>query len=83
MVLIPLRSVQQRSLEEVVIKYIGEKNYQELQKSAGNRCLIILEGFDEISLNHQQNDPFLLSLIKECTVFEKATILITSRPHGL
>ena len=82
MVLIPLRSVQQRSLEEVVIKYIGEKNYQELQKSAGNRCLIILEGFDEISLNHQQNDPFLLSLIKECTVFEKATILITSRPHA-
>ena len=80
--LIPLRSVQQRSLEEVVMRYIGEDNYQQLKKSAGNRCLIILEGFDEITIKHRQSDPFLLYLIKECTILEEATILITSRPHA-
>ena len=80
--LIPLRSVQQRSLEEVVMRHIGEDNYQQLKKSAGSRCLIILEGFDEITINRRQNDSFLLRLIKECTVLEEATILITSRPHA-
>ena len=80
-VLIPLRSVQQRSLEEVIVEHIGEENYQQMKKSAGSRCLIILEGFDELAINCQQSDPFLLHLIKECTVLEEATILITSRPH--
>ena len=81
-VLIPLRSVQQRSLEEVIVEHIGEENYQQMKKSAGSRCLIILEGFDELALNRRQSDPFLLRLIKECTVLEEATILITSRPHA-
>ena len=81
-ILIPLRSVQQRSLEEVIVEHIGEENYQQLKKSAGNRCLIILEGLDEMSINCRQSDSFLLRLIKECTVLEEATILITSRPHA-
>ena len=80
--LIPLRSVQQRSLEEAVMKYIGEENYQQMMKSAGQRCLIILEGLDEITMNRRQSDPFLFRLIKECTILEEATILITSRPHA-
>ena len=80
-VLIPLRSVQQRSLEEVIVEHIGEENYQQLKKSAGSRCLIILEGLDEMAINCRQSDSFLLRLIKECTVLEEATILITSRPH--
>ena len=80
--LIPLRAVQQRSLEEVLMRHIGEDNYQQLMKSAGNRCLIILEGFDEIMINRRQSDPFLLRLIIECTILEEATILITSRPHA-
>ena len=80
-VLIPLRSVQQRSLEEVIVEHIGEENYQQMKKSAGSRCLIILEGFDELAIDRRQSDPFLLCLIKECTVLEEATILITSRPH--
>ena len=80
--LIPLRSVQQRSLEDTIMKYIGEENYQQMMRSAGNRCLIILEGFDEITVNRRQSDPFLFHLIKECTVLEEATILITSRPHA-
>ena len=82
MVLIPLRSVQQRSLEEVIVKHIGEENYQQMKKLAGSRCLIILEGFDELAIDHRQSDPFLLCLIKEYTVLEEATILITSRPHA-
>ena len=81
-VLIPLRSVQQRSLEEVIVEHIGEENYQQMKKSAGSRCLIILEGFDELAINRRQNDPFLLRLIKECTVLEEAIVLITSRPHA-
>ena len=81
-VLIPLRSVQQKSLEEVIVEYIGEENYQQAKKSAGSRCLIILEGFDELAIDHRQSDPFLLRLIRKCTVLEEATILITSRPHA-
>ena len=79
--LIPLRSVQQRSLEDIITKHIGEENYQQMKKLAGSRCLIILEGLDELAINCRQNDPFLLCL-KECTVLEEATILITSRPHA-
>ena len=81
-VLIPLRSVQHKHFEEVIVKYIGEENYQQMKKSAGSRCLIILEGFDELAIDRRQSDPFLLCLIKECTVLEEATILITSRPHA-
>ena len=81
-VLIPLRLVQQRSLEEVVVEHIGEDNYQQMMKSAGSKCLIILEGFDELAIHRRQSDPFLLRLIKECTILEEATILITSRPHA-
>ena len=82
MALIPLRSVQQRSLEDTIMKYIGEENYQQMMKLAGRRCLLILEGLDEFTIDRRQSDPFLFSLIKECTIFEEATILITSRPHA-
>ena len=81
-VLIPLRSVGQMLFEEVIVEHIGEENYQQMKKSAGSRCLIILEGFDELAMDHRQNDPFLLCLIKKCTILEEATILITSRPHA-
>ena len=81
-VLIPLRSVQQMPFEEVIVEHIGEENYQQMKKSAGSRCLIIFEGFDELAIDRRQSDPFLLCLIKKCTVLEEATILITSRPHA-
>ena len=81
-ILIPLRSLQQRSLKHVIIKQIGEENYQLLEKSAGRRCLIILEGLDEMSVNHQKNDPFLTSLVKECNELQEARIIITARPHA-
>ena len=81
-ILIPMMTIQQRSLEEAMIKYTGEENYYQLKKSAGNRCLIILEGLDELAVNRQKTDPFLLCLIKECTVLEEAIVLITSRPQA-
>ena len=80
--LIPMRCVQQRSVEQVMIEFIGEEAYQQLKKSAGNRCLIILEGLDEMSVDHQKSDHFFINLIKYCAVLEKSTILITSRPHA-
>ena len=79
--MIPLRSVQQRSLDKVVIEHIGEENYQQMKKSAGSRCLIILEGLDEMSVDRRQNDPFLICIIS-CTVLEEAIVIITSRPHA-
>ena len=81
-VLIPLRSVQQRSIKDMIKEEIGKNNYQELKKSAGSRCLIILEGFDELAVSCRQNDPFLIRLIEKCNKLEEATILITSRPHA-
>ena len=81
-VLIPMRCVQQQSLEEVFLEFIEEEAYQQLKKSAGSRCLIILEGLDEIAADHQKSDRFFIRLIRDCTVLEKSTILITSRPHA-
>ena len=77
-----MRCVQQRSVEQVMIEFIGEEDYQQLKKSAGNRCLIILEGLDEMAANRQMSDQFFVNLIKYCAVLEKSTILITSRPHA-
>ena len=65
-----------------MIEHIGDENYQLLKKSAGSRCLIILEGFDEMAVDHRQSDPFLTRLIKDCTLLEEATIMMTSRPHA-
>ena len=81
-VLIPLRCVQQKSLEEVMIEYIGEEVYQQFKKSAGSRCLIILEGLDEMAADRQKSDQFFIRLIKDWTVLEEATVMITSRPHA-
>jgi len=81
-VLIPMRCVQQKSLEEVIIEYIEEEAYQQLKKSAGSRCLIILEGIDEMAADRQKSDRFFIRLIKDCAVLEEATIVITSRPHA-
>ena len=81
-ILIPLRSVQERSLEEVMIQHVGEEDYPKLKESAGSRCLIILEGLDEMAVNRRQSDVSLKRLIEENTLLEEAKILITSRPHA-
>ncbi|XP_065901640.1 protein NLRC3-like isoform X3 [Dysidea avara] len=80
-ILIPLRSVQQRSIEKEIKEHIGEEMYKQVKKSAGSRCLLILEGLDEMAAERRKRDPFLAQVIK-CTLLEKATIMITSRPHA-
>ena len=80
-ILISLRLLQ-CSLKDTIETQIGEENYQLLEKSAGKRCLIILEGFDEMAVDHRQNDPFLICLVKKSNTFQEARILITSRPHA-
>ena len=81
-ILIPMRSVQQRSLEEVLMERVGEENYLQLKNETGSGCLIILEGFDEMAVSHRKSDRFLIRLIEDCTVLEEATVVITSRPHA-
>ena len=83
-ILIRLRAVQERTLQQVMIDAIGsEAAYDELlTKCHGNRCLIILEGLDEISADWQQNDTMFCKLVKTTTFLSHANILVTSRPHA-
>ena len=67
-----------------MIDAIGsEAAYDELlTKCHGNRCLIILEGLDEISAHWQKNDTMFCQLVKTTTFLSHANILVTSRPHA-
>ena len=80
-ILIPIRAVQQKSLKLVMVEHVGSlEAYQELESSLGAGCLIILEGLDEMAVK-VLNDPFFNSVVEENTLFEEATVMITSRPH--
>ena len=82
-ILITLRTVQQRSLEDVVIKLIGGKAYQLLKEMLGAKCLMILEGLDEMTAEQRQNDSLLMELINDVPIeFVNAKIVITSRPNA-
>ena len=85
-ILIRLRVVQQRTLQQVMIDTVGSKEaYDELvTKSHGNRCLIILEGLDEISSHWWQNDMIFCQLVEDTisNSLSHANILVTSRPHA-
>ena len=80
-IMLLLRSIQKQSTEQVFEELIGEDAFQELKKSRGTKCLIILEGLDEITLQRQQNDEFLTELIHS-RLFQYSTIVVTSRPHA-
>ena len=80
--LIPMRCVQQRPLQEVMIEYLRREVYEQVESIGGSRCLIILEGLDEMESKRQKSDRFFIGLVKECTVLEEATVMITSRPHA-
>ena len=82
-ILIQLRTVQERALKQVMIEAVGsEAAYDELlTKSHGERCLIILEGLDEISVHWQKNDIMFCQLVKN-VFLSYANILVTSRPHA-
>ena len=80
---IPLRHVQEKTLEEMIIEYVGGKEaYEALKKSQSLRCLIILEGLDEVTAKWQENDEMFKQLVIRRTFLENSTILITSRPHA-
>lgn len=81
-ILIQLRAVQQRPIVEVMAELIGKEAYRQLENAAGTRCLIILEGLDEMGAERRKKDPFLRCVINDCSLFEDSTILITSRPHA-
>ena len=80
-IMIALRTLQKRSLEDVMIEQIGSEAHQELTKTLGGKCLIILEGLDEMAAEQRHSDPLLVKLLN-FIVFVKAVLLITSRPHA-
>ena len=80
-ILLLLRSIQQQSTEQVFKELIGKEAFQELTDSRGTKCLIILEGFDEVTLERQQSDNILTKLINS-KMLQYSTIVVTSRPHA-
>ena len=83
-IMIQLRTIQERTLQQAMIEAVGSKAaFDELLiKSHGERCLIILEGLDEISTHWQQNDKMFCKLLKNTLFLSHANILVTSRPHA-
>ena len=83
-ILIQLRTVQEKTLQQAMIEALGsEAAYDELlTKSNGERCLIILEGLDELSTHWQQNDAMFRELVKATVFLSNVTVLVTSRPHA-
>ena len=80
-ILITLRSVRNRSIKDEIIERFGTVAYEKVKESGGSRCLLILEGLDEMSVESQETDNFLKQVM-DCEILEKAVILITSRPHA-
>ena len=82
-ILIAFRTVQQKSLKDVMIERTSPEAYQELIEKSGAKCLIILEGLDEMATERLQSDPLWVKIIDlDDFVFPEAVILITSRPHA-
>ena len=46
-----------------MIEQIKQEAYQELIKKSGVKCLIILEGLDEMATERLQSDPLWLGMI--------------------
>ena len=80
-ILLLLRSIRQQSTEQVFEELIGKEAFQELTNSRGTKCLIILEGLDEVTLERQQSDKILTKLINS-KMLQYSTIVVTSRPHA-
>ena len=80
-ILLLLRSIRQQSTEQVFEELIGKEAFQELTNSKGTKCLIILEGLDEITLERQQSDNILTKLINS-KMLQYSTIVVTSRQHA-
>ena len=83
-IMIRLRAIQERTLQQAIIEAVGsEVAYDELlTKCHGEKCLIVLEGLDEISDDWQENDTIFCQLVKNTVFLSHANILVTSRPHA-
>jgi len=64
-----------------MIEHIGVDAYYQLKKQLGRRCLLILEGLDEMSSERRKTDELFQCLIKKEIMLD-ATLLITSRPQA-
>jgi len=73
----PLKSIQQQSIEKVFEDQIGKEAFQDLKESLGEKCLIILEGLDELTFECQQCDQFFKKLINS-KLLQYSKIMITS-----
>ena len=65
-----------------MIDLISKDTLEELKYTLGSKCLIILEGLDEVSTEWQKSDTTFIQLVKQNALLEEAKILITSRPHA-
>jgi len=53
--LIQLRSAHNGSVEDLMVRHIGdEEAYKSIRKSRREKCLIIFEGLDEIAMDCQK-----------------------------
>ena len=67
----------------MMIEYVGGKEaFDDVKKLQDLKCLIILEGLDEVSAKWQQSDELFNQLVIRRTFLVSATVLITSRPHA-
>ena len=81
-ILIRLRDLLVKSLEEMIINLISKETFEELKHTLGSKCLIILEGLDEVSSEWQKSDETFIQLVRQNVLLEEAKILMTSRPHA-
>lgn len=81
-ILIRLRDLLVKSLEEIIINLISKETFEELKHTLGSKCLIILEGLDEVNSEWQKYDETFIQLVRQNVLLEEAKILITSRPHA-
>ena len=81
-ILIQLRDLVAKSLEEMMVDLTSKETVEQLKTNLGSKCLIILEGLDEVSSEWQNCDKTFIQLVKQNVLLEEAKILITSRPHA-
>ena len=81
-ILIQLRDLLVKSLEEIIIDLISKETFEELKHTLGSKCLIILDGLDEVNSEWQKSDETFIQLVRKNILLEEAKILITSRPHA-
>ena len=78
--LIILREYRDMSLENTMKSLLRENAYQELHNSEGSSVMLILDGYDEISMS-KRSDRFLINILKG-HILPKVTFVIAGRSHA-